>query len=180
MPRRCKIELTRRGTIEQPGLEYAILHDGLRARLDAFAVEWTRALAALAQRIVDDTDAGFEQPLPELVTKKTGLARNRSAVDGAGEMPDQAARDPPVEHDWNTLGRNFARIELGHRPLARRAPDLLRRIKIGSMECRGEIVVPLHCGGFARDRAHRQAVARRQVGAAKAVAGRQHHAADAG
>ena len=119
MPGRREIELARRGAVEEPGLEHAIVHDGLHARLDALAVKRTRALTALAQRIVDDADAGLEQPLPELVAQKAGLARDRSAVDGAGEMSDQAARDPAVEHDRNPLGRNLARIEPGHCPLAR-------------------------------------------------------------
>src|SRR5882672_7011228 len=124
-----EIELARCGAVEEPGLEHAIVHDGLRARLDALAIEWTRALAALAQRIVNDADAGLEQALPKLVAQEAGLARDRSAVDGAGEMPDQAARDPAVEHDRNPLGGNLAGIEPGHCSRARRAPDLLRRIE---------------------------------------------------
>ena len=53
-------------------------------------------------------------------------------------------------------------------------------VEIGGVQRRGEIVVALHAGAFAGDRRHRQAVARAEIGAVKAVAGHQHHAADAG
>src|SRR5690349_5186103 len=93
MPGGHEVELARRGTVEEPGLKNAIVDDRLRPGLDAFAVERAGALAALAQRIVDDADAWLEQPLPELVAQKARLARDRSTVDGSGEMPDQTARD---------------------------------------------------------------------------------------
>ena len=48
------------------------------------------------------------------------------------------------------------------------------------MQRRGIIVVALHLGAFAGDRHHRDAMARAEIGAAEAVAGDQHHAADAG
>ena len=48
------------------------------------------------------------------------------------------------------------------------------------MQRAGEVVVGFHRGAFARDRRHRHAVAGREIGAVKAVAGHQHHAADAG
>ena len=40
------------------------------------------------------------------------------------------------------------------------------------------IVVALHAGTFTGNRHHRRALARREIGAVKAVAGHQHHAAD--
>jgi hypothetical protein len=48
------------------------------------------------------------------------------------------------------------------------------------MQRRGEIIVALHPGAVSGDGRHRDPLARAQIGAAKAVAGRQHHPADAG
>ena len=52
--------------------------------------------------------------------------------------------------------------------------------QIGGVAHARIIVVALHAGAFAGDRGHRDAVAGAEIGAAKAVAGHQHHAADAG
>src|ERR1019366_10344916 len=84
-------ELARGRAIEQPGLQHAVLHQRERVAGDALTVERPRALAAPPQRIVDDTDAGREQALAELVPQEAGLARDRGAVDGAGQMSDEAA-----------------------------------------------------------------------------------------
>src|SRR5262249_48755507 len=148
------IELARGGAIEDPGPEHAILDDRERACRHALAVERPRALPALAQRIVDDADAGPEQPLRELVTQEAGLARDGIAVDGAGQVADRPAGDAAIEHDWHFLGRDLARIEPRDGALAGRAPDPIGRIEIGGMERRGEIIVALHRGALARDRAH--------------------------
>src|SRR5262245_41977075 len=136
MPGRHKLELARGRAVKDPGLEHAVVYDRHRTALDPLAIERARALPALAQRIIDDANAGLEQLLPELVAQEARLARDCVAVDGAGEMSNQAARDPPIEHHRHSLGRDLAWIEPRHRALARRAPDPLRRIEIGGMQRR--------------------------------------------
>src|SRR4029453_15760461 len=123
MPGGREIELACCRAVEDPRLEGARVHDRHDAALDPFAVERARALPALAQGIVDDANAGLEQLLPELVAQEARLARDRVAIDGAGEMSNEAARNPSIEHDRYALGRRLARIEPRHRALARRAPD---------------------------------------------------------
>src|SRR6059036_215021 len=123
MPGGHEVELACGCAVKDPGLEHAVVHDRHRTALDALAVERARALPALAQGIVDDANAGLEQPLPELVAQEARLARDRAAVDGAGEMSNEAARDPPIEHDRHALGRDLARIEPRHRAFPRRTPD---------------------------------------------------------
>src|SRR5262245_33285171 len=169
MSGRRKIELARSRAIEEPGLERTVIDDGEHASRYALRIEGARALPALAQRIVDDADAGLEQAFPEPVAQKARLAGDRAAIDRAGEMADEPARDPPVEDHRHPLGRHLARIEPRNRALARGAPDPFRRIEIGSVKRRRKIVVALHGGALARDRAHRHAVTRGEVGAAKAV-----------
>src|ERR1035437_8383373 len=139
-----------------------------------------RAQAALAQWIVDDADAVGEQLLAHLVAQKAGLARDRSAIGGAGEVRNQRAGHSAVEHHRHFAGGYLSWVEPLERALAGGAADLLRRLQIGGVQHRGMIVVALHAGAFTGDRGHRQAVARAQIGAAKTVAGDQHHAADAG
>ena len=85
-------ELARGRAVEQPGAQHAVLDQRQLLAGDALAVERARAQAALAQRIVDDADAGGEQLLAELVLQEAGLARDRGAVDGAGEMRRPASR----------------------------------------------------------------------------------------
>src|SRR5262249_41930215 len=53
-----KIELARSCAIEEPGLERPVINDGEHASRHALRIEGARALPALAQRIVDDADAG--------------------------------------------------------------------------------------------------------------------------
>ena len=95
-------------------------------------------------------------------------------------MPDERSRDALVEHHGHAARRDLARIEPLHRALAGGAADLLRRLEIGAVARRGEIVVAFHAGAFAGDRLDRHAVARSEIGAAKSAARHQHHAADAG
>ena len=153
-------ELARGRAIEQPGLQHAVLHQRERAAGDALAVERPRALAAPPQRIVDDTDAGREQALAELVAQEAGLARHRGAVDGAGEMSDEAAGDPPIEHHRHPLGRDLARIEARDRAFAGAAADRFGGIEIAGMQRGREIVVAFHRGALAGDRRHRDALPR--------------------
>jgi hypothetical protein len=114
------------------------------------------------------------------VAEEAGLARDRAAVDRAGEMADHRARHPPVEHDRHPLGLDLARIEPLDRALAGGAPDPFGRIEIGAVDHRGIVVVALHRGALARDRHRHHALAGAQIGAVKALAGHQHHAADPG
>ena len=115
-----------------------------------------------------------------LVAQEAGLARDRGAVGGAGEMRDQRAGHARIEHHRHLAGRHLARIEPLDRALAGGAADFLRAFQIGGVPHARIIVIALHAGAFAGDRGHRQAVAGAEIGAAKAVAGHQHHAADAG
>src|SRR5262249_38007677 len=148
MSGRRKIELARSRAIEEPGLERTVINDGEHASRHALRIEGARALPALAQRIVDDADAGLKQAFPELVTPKARLAGDRAAVDRAGEMADKPARDASVEVHRHPLCRHLARIEPRDRALARGAPDPFRRIEIGSVKRRREIVVALHGGAL--------------------------------
>ena len=95
-------------------------------------------------------------------------------------MPDQRVRYARIENDRHAPRLDLARIETPHCTLARDAPDLVRRFEVTRVQRGGEIVVALHAGALARDRHHRDRVARARIGAAKAVARDQHHAADAG
>src|SRR5262245_63680949 len=128
-----KSELARGGGIEQPGCEHAVVHQGHALGRNTFGVERARTQAARAVRVIDHLDARPEQPLPELFFEETRLARDRGAVDRAGEMADERSRYPPVEYDRDALGLHFARVEPFDRALARRAPDLVRRVEIGAM-----------------------------------------------
>src|SRR5262245_19136693 len=96
MSGRRKIELARSRAIEEPGLERTVIDDGEHASRYALRIEGARALPALAQRIVDDADAGLEQAFPELVAQKARLAGDLAAIDRAGEMDDKLARDETV------------------------------------------------------------------------------------
>ena len=123
---------------------------------------------------------GANSCVAELVLEKAGLARDRAAVDRAREMTDERTGHARIEHHRHFLGRDLARIEPRDRALAGGAADLLRRFEVAQVQRRGKIVIAFHRGALARDRAHRQAVARAEIGAGKAVARHQHHAADAG
>src|SRR6478752_2001903 len=116
-------EFARGRAVEQPGFEYAVLDQREPPRGDAFAVERTRAQPALAQRIVDDGDAVCEDLLSHFVAQEAGLARNRGAVRGAGEMRNNGARDARVEYHRHLAGRDLARVEACDRALAGAAAD---------------------------------------------------------
>ena len=165
--------------IEQPGAQYAVIDQRQPLADDAFAVEWVRAQAALAQRIVDDADAVGEKFLSHLVAQETRLARDRGAIGGAGQMPDDRAGDARIEHHRHLARRYLARIDPLDGALAGSAPDFFRALQIGRMQRGRIIVIALHAGALAGDRRHRQRVTRAEIGAVKAVAGDQHHAADA-
>ena len=124
--------------------------------------------------------SGPEQALAQLVPEEARLARDRHAVDGAGEMADERAGNPPVEDHRHLSGRSLARIEPLDRALARAAPDPFGRIEIGSVKRGRIVVVPLHRGALAGDGRHRHGVTRSEIGATKAMAGGEHHAAHAG
>ena len=95
-------------------------------------------------------------------------------------MPDQRTRDARVKHHRHAPRLDLARVEPFHGALAGAAADLVDRFEIAGMARRGIVVIPLHAGAFAGNRHRGDRMARRDVRAAKAVAGDQHHAADAG
>src|SRR4051794_36711689 len=105
-----KAKLARGGAVQDPGLQHTIFDERHALAGNALAVERPRAQAALAQRIVDDVDAGGENPLAHLVLEEARLTRDRAAVDGADQMADDRARDAPVEHHRHLPGRDLARI----------------------------------------------------------------------
>src|SRR3981081_438851 len=159
----CKPELPRGCGVEEPGGQYAVLHDGEALGNYPLGIEGSRAQAAHAPRIVDDVDARLEQPFPELVLEEARLARHGGGVDSAREMTDERTCDPPVEYDRCPVGLDLARIEAPDRPLAGRASHLLGRIEIGAVDRRGIVVVPLHRGAFAHDPRHCNALARAEI-----------------
>src|SRR6185437_9908553 len=111
-------KLARARAVEQPGLQDAVLDERKFLALDALAVERTRAQATLAKWIVDDANAVAEQLDPHLVLEEAGLARDRSAVDGAGKMRNERPGHPRIEHHRHLAGRDLARVEPRHRALA--------------------------------------------------------------
>src|SRR3954465_7984394 len=119
-------ELTRGGAIERPRRQHAFVDQRDLLHGDAFGTERLRAQAAFAQGIVDDADVLGEQLLAELVLQEAGLARDRSAIDGADDMTDQRARDARIEHHRHLAGLDLARIGAGHGALARGTADDLR------------------------------------------------------
>ena len=103
VPSGCRSELARGRRIEQPGCEDAVLHHGQALGGDALGIEGARAQAAQAARVVEHVDARPEQPLAEPVLEEARLARDRRAVDRAGEMADEGPGHAPVEHDRHAL-----------------------------------------------------------------------------
>src|SRR5262249_54606933 len=91
-----KAELACGRGVEEPRREHAVLDHGEGLRCNALGVEWARAQAAPTQRIVEHADARPEQPLAEPVLEEARLARDRSTIDGAGEMADGRARGRPA------------------------------------------------------------------------------------
>ena len=85
------------------------------------------------KRIVDDANAVGEQLRAHLVSQEAGLARDRRAVDGAGEMRHQRAGDARIEHHRHLARRHLARVEPRDRALAGGAADLLRRFQIAGV-----------------------------------------------
>src|SRR5277367_7029642 len=77
-----EIELARRGAVEKPAPEHAVLNHLEDARRDAFGIERPRSLAARPQRIVDDVDARSENLFAELFAQEACLAGDRGTVDG--------------------------------------------------------------------------------------------------
>src|SRR3974390_3063482 len=92
-------ELARRGTVEQPGAQHAVIDQGEPPMRDAFAVEWMRAKAPLAQRIVNDAEPVVEQLGAHLSAQEAGFAGDPSNIRGAGQRAHQRARDARVEDD---------------------------------------------------------------------------------
>ena len=95
-----KAEFARGRAVEQPRTQHAVLDQRELLPGDAFGVERMRAQPAHAQRIVDDADAVGEQLLAHPVLQEAGLARDRGAVDGAGEM----RTSEPATRGSNTTG----------------------------------------------------------------------------
>src|SRR4029078_6520543 len=88
-----KAQLARGRAVQQPSLECAILDQRHAFAGNAFGVERPRAQAAAAQWVVDDVDAAGENLLAHFVLEEARLARDRGAVDGADEMPDDRSGD---------------------------------------------------------------------------------------
>src|ERR1700741_5412949 len=101
---RLQPKLARGRAIKEPALEHAVLDQFEFARGDPFGIERPRTQPALAQWIIDHGDAATEQPLAELVAQETGLARNRGAVRGIGEMADQRSGNTRIEYDRHAPG----------------------------------------------------------------------------
>src|SRR4051812_4734441 len=112
-------EFTRGRAVQQPRGQHALIDDRELLHCDAFGIEWLRAQAAYAQRIVDNANGIAEQLLAEPVLQKTGLARDRGAVRGSDQMTNQRIRDPRVVHHRYLAGRDLARTEPRHRALPR-------------------------------------------------------------
>src|SRR5215208_7959443 len=122
-----ELEFARSGAIEKPRRQHAVIDHSERLRGDAFAIERARTQTALAQRIVDNADAGLEQPLAKLVVEEAGLARHCAAVGGARKMTDQRPCDSAVEHHRHFCGGDLAWVEARDGALAGSAANPLRR-----------------------------------------------------
>src|SRR5690606_20856756 len=77
----------------------------------ALSVEWTRSLTAQALRIVGHGNASGSNLLAHHFAQKAGLARDRRAIDSAGQMAGHAARHARVEDDIHRPGPGLAGIE---------------------------------------------------------------------
>ena len=152
--RRLQLKLSRGGAIEKPALEHAVFDELELVGGDAFGVERPRTQAALAQRIVDHIDTAAEQPRAELIAQERGLARDRGAVRGAGEMTEERSGNSWIEHDRHAAGFDFARIEPLDRAFAGVAADRFGAVQIGGVQGRGIIVVLLHRRAAAGNRRH--------------------------
>jgi hypothetical protein len=126
---RLEPELARRGAVEQPGLEHALVDQLDRQHRQPLAVERPRAQPARAVRIVADRDALREDLLPERVQEEAGLARDRRAADRAEQMPEQPRRDAAIEHHRHRPAGDLGGIEPRHRALAGAAADRLGRLQ---------------------------------------------------
>ena len=124
-------EFARGRGIKQPRGQDALIDDGELLDRDALGVERLRAQAAPAQRIVDDPDVLCKQLLAHAVLEKTGLARDRGAIDRADQMADQRIGDPRIEDHRHLAGFDLARIGARHGALAGGAPDAFRRCEVG-------------------------------------------------
>ena len=89
--------------------------------------------------------------MAELLAEEACLARNRGAVDRAGEAADKAVGKARIVDDGAAAGRHLAGIEAGHRPLAGLAADDLGGSEIAMMDAHVEVVVALHASAGAGD-----------------------------
>src|SRR6516165_5395440 len=151
-------ELARRRAIEDPGFQHTVLDQRAPLAGDAFGVKRVRAEAALAQRVIDDVDAGPEDVLPELVFQEAGTASDRGPIDGGCQVSNERARDPRFEYDRHLPGRDLARVEPARRPFAGRASDRFGLLEIGGVNRRRKIVIALHAGALAGNSLHGDAV----------------------
>ncbi len=88
---------------------------------------------------------------PSLSFRKLVLRAIEAPLMAPTTMADQRARDARIEHDRHLAGLDLARIERAPRCARRRLrPTMLGRSEVGAMRRRGEIVVALHAGAFAR------------------------------
>jgi hypothetical protein len=168
-------ELTRRGAVEQPGLEQAGIDQLHRLNGQAFAIERARAQTPGTMRIVADRHALGEDLLAELVEQEAGLASDRGAGDGAEEMADQPGRDPAIEYHRHRATGDPGGIDPGNGALAGQPADQLGRFETGGVAGRMMRVVALHRATRTGEHAGRGAVAGLGKAAGEAVAGRERH-----
>src|SRR5579863_1201903 len=164
-------ELACRAQVEHPGLQDPVLDQKGLPVGEALAVEGLGTLSAPAMRIVDDVDAGRQHALAELVLEKADAARDPGAVDGPGQMADQAVGYPRIEDDRHLAGCGLTRIESLHRLLPRPPTYSRGRLQIGAIDSGGEIIVALHGRAFARQDRNRDAGVGADIAVAKAVGG---------
>ncbi len=112
--------------------EHAVGDEVERLGGDALAVEWPRRQAADAARVVGDADARREHLRLQRMLQEAGLAHDGRAVDGAGEMAEQAHGHARIEDDGRLPGRQAAGTEPAHGPLARLGADRLWRAEIAA------------------------------------------------
>src|SRR6187549_766861 len=106
-----KAKLAGGRAVQQPRTQNAVFDECKLFSGDAFAVERMRAQPAFAQRVVDNANPVGEQLRLHLVSQEAGLARDRCAIDGAGQMRNQRAGGARIEHDRHLTCADLAWAE---------------------------------------------------------------------
>ena len=174
-----EVELARGREVEQPCREHAVVDHGRPRGRQSLGIERPAAQSALAQRIVEDADAGRENAFAHLVFQKRRAARDGPAVDGAGEMADQAARDTAVIDHRHAGALRLARVEAADGVFPGGTADLCGRHQILEMHGTRPFVVAFHAGALAGENGAGQGVTAAAVAAAETIGGREHNAGSA-